>query len=87
MVESIVMKVTVKLFASFREAAATPQREFEVEPGTTIEQLWGEIVEQHPRLAPLSRSAGYALNGRYTQAATLLTEGDIVAFLPPVSGG
>jgi molybdopterin converting factor subunit 1 len=81
------MKVTVKLFASFREAAGTPHSVVEVEQGTTVGQLWGDLVEQHPRLVPLSRSAGFALNGRYTQPDTHLSDGDVVAFLPPVSGG
>ena len=81
------MKVTVKLFASFREAAGAPQSVIEVAPGTTISQVWGELVEAHPRLRPLSRSAAFALNGRYTREDEALHDGDTVAFLPPVSGG
>jgi molybdopterin converting factor subunit 1 len=81
------MKITVKMFASFREYTGMPQSLVEVEPGTTVGQLWETLVEAHPRLVPLSRSAGFALNGRYTRADDTLNEGDVVAFLPPVSGG
>lgn len=81
------MKVTVKLFASFREATGLGQTMVEVEPGTTVADLWEKFVREQPRLAPLSRTAGMALNGRYAQAHTRLSEGDVVAFLPPVSGG
>jgi molybdopterin converting factor subunit 1 len=81
------VKVTVKLFASFREAAGTAQSSVEIAPDTTIAQLWGELVEAHPRLRTLSGSAAFALNGRYTPGDTALGDGDVVAFLPPVSGG
>jgi molybdopterin converting factor subunit 1 len=81
------MKVTVKMFASFREYTGMPQSVVEVAPGTTVGQLWGTLVEAHPRLVPLSRSAGFALNGRYTRPDNVLSDGDTIAFLPPVSGG
>ena len=81
------MKVTVKLFASFREAVGAPESAVEIASGTTIAQLWGELVDTHPRLRPLSDSAAFALNGRYTPGDTALGDGDVVAFLPPVSGG
>ena len=90
MVESGVnntITITIRLFASYREAAGLSEAAIEVAPGTTAAALWQDLVEKHPRLAPLSRSAGVALNGRYTQPTTVLAEGDVVAFLPPVSGG
>ena len=64
-----------------------PESLVEVAPGTTVGQLWGTLVEKHPRLVPLSASARFALNGRYTRDDDTLKEGDVVAFLPPVSGG
>ncbi len=81
------MKITIKLFASYREAAGLSEAAIEITSGTTAAELWQEIVATHPRLSPLSRGAGMALNGRYTQPTTVLTEGDVVAYLPPVSGG
>lgn len=81
------MKVTVKLFASFREAMGQAERSVEVEPGTTVGQLWSTLVGESPRLAPLSGSAAFAINKRYSRATAPLHEGDEVAFLPPVSGG
>src|SRR5215203_3757921 len=82
-----IMKITIKLFASFREAAGLTEAAVEIAPGMTVAEVWQGILEQHPRLAPLSRSAGMAVNGRYIQPSTVLAEGDVVAFLPPVSGG
>lgn len=81
------MKVTVKLFASFREAAGEAQRQVDVAPGTTVGQLWASLVEESPRLAPLSGSAAFAVNRLYARPDASLSDGDEVAFLPPVSGG
>lgn len=81
------MKVTVKMFASFREYTGMPQNVIEVAQGKTVGELWADLVEEHPRLQPLSNSAAFALNGRYSRADDPLSDGDVVAFLPPVSGG
>ena len=81
------MKVTVKLFASFKEASGAPLSVLEVAPGTTVGSLWQTLLEQYPGLVPLGHSVGYAINGRYTQPSASLSDGDVVAFLPPVSGG
>ncbi len=81
------MKITVRLFASFREATGASQSVVDINTGSTISQVWGELVARYPRLAPMSRSAAFAVNGEYTRSDATLHEGDEVAFLPPVSGG
>jgi molybdopterin converting factor subunit 1 len=81
------MNVTVRLFASFREAAGETERRFEVAPGATVGSLWEDVIRAYPRLAPLSRIAAFAVNMEYARPGDALTEGDEVAFLPPVSGG
>ena len=81
------MRVTVKLFASFREATGQAERTLEVTPGTTVGQLWSNLVHESPRLAPLSDSAAFAVNKQYSRSDAALRDGDEVAFLPPVSGG
>jgi MoaD family protein len=81
------MKITVKLFASFREAVGKSESVTQVEPGTTIAQLWDTLQSQYPPLKPLGTVSAFALNGRYTPPATPLSDGDVVAFIPPVSGG
>lgn len=81
------MKVTVRLFASFREAVGTSESTTYVGPGTTVAQLWDALQTEYPPLKPLGRVSAFAVNGRYATPATQLAEGDVVAFIPPVSGG
>lgn len=81
------MKVTIRLFASFREVAGKSEDVLEVPPGTTVGQLWTKLQEDHPRLRPWGGVSAFALNGTYTRPAAPLSNGDEVAFIPPVSGG
>lgn len=81
------LKVTIRLFATFREAAGKSESITQVEPGTTVAQLWDALQSEYPRLRPLGGISAFAVNGTYAHPATRLSEGDEVAFIPPVSGG
>jgi sulfur-carrier protein len=81
------MKVKILLFASFRETVGASQSTLEVEPGSRLIDVWNALVAQHPRLAPHRGTAAYAVNGTYAKPDERVSEGDEVAFLPPVSGG
>ena len=81
------MKVRILLFASFREAAGTSQSTVEVEHDARVSDVWERLVAQYPPLAPHSGTAAYAVNGTYAKSGERVSEGDEVAFLPPVSGG
>ena len=79
--------MTVKLFARLRDIAGTPELARHVGPGATIRSLWQELVADFPELAPYERAISSALNADYARMDQALSEGDEVAFLPPVSGG
>lgn len=81
------MKVTVRLFASFREATGASESVALVEPGTTVAQLWEALQNDYPKLKPWANVPMFAVNESYARPATQLAEGDVVAFIPPVSGG
>lgn len=79
------MKVTVRCFASVREALGDDRLEIEIPEGSTIDDLFRVLVERSPELEklPLVR----AVNRAYADGETALNEGDEVAFVPPISGG
>lgn len=81
------MKVKILLFASYREASGLSQGTLDVEADATLADVWDGLVAEHPRLAPHSGTAAYAINGTYAKPNEKVSEGDEVAFLPPVSGG
>jgi len=79
------MRVHVKFFAIFREMAGIKTEWIEIAEGTTIEGLWKQYAERSPRLGNIR--AAYAQNQRLVKPDQVLSDGDEVGFLPPVSGG
>src|SRR4029078_11347033 len=76
------MQVRIRLFAGLRERAGTGTRTLDLTDGATLGDVW-------PALELGDEPAGllYAVNKRYAELATALTDGDEVAVIPPVSGG
>jgi molybdopterin synthase catalytic subunit len=71
--------VTVRLFAGLRERAGWSQREVEAD---RVGEVWATLgLGEEP--------AGllYAVNREYAPADQELADGDVVAVIPPVSGG
>lgn len=79
--------VRVRLFAVQRELAGTRDETFELPDGADVEAAWAALVRRHPVLAPGRASLRFARNGDYAEPATVLTDGDEVVMIPPVSGG
>jgi sulfur-carrier protein len=85
------MHVTLKYFASLREALGKSTEVFAV-PATvaTVGQLRQHLVAQGaPYAEPLAagRAVRAALNQTVCDDAQVLVEGAEVAFFPPVTGG
>ena len=78
--------IKVLLFGAAADRAGT--RETQVPTGeTTLEELWLLLAERHPGLSPMRDTLAFAVNGEYARGDTLISPGDEVAVLPPVSGG
>ena len=79
--------MTVKLFARLRDIAGSSELARDVTPGATIGSVWRELANEYPELANYERSISSAVNADYAKMDRVLSDGDEVAFLPPVSGG
>jgi molybdopterin converting factor small subunit len=80
------MTVTVRLFASLREAAGTDRLTMRLPVGTPVGALWSHLPEHVGRGGPPD-AIRYALNHVWTPPGTTLRDGDEVALVLPVSGG
>src|SRR5262245_21811616 len=81
------MKVQVRLFARYREAAGRDRIELEIPEGGTAEAAWEAISHRFPILGPYRPFTLFALRDDYVQADHTLREGDELCLFPPVSGG
>jgi molybdopterin converting factor subunit 1 len=81
------MRVTVRLFARLRDLAGTSEAHVELPDGATARALWATLVAQHTEFERYGSSVSTAVNEEYAQMDRTLSDGDEVAFLPPVSGG
>ena len=79
------LRVTLRCFAAVRDTLGVDQLLVEVAPGTTAQGLRELLGEQHPAL--LRVPVAFAVNQDYARAETVLSDGDEVAFIPPISGG
>ena len=83
------MKITVKYFASIREAIGQGSELHETS-ATTLAILRDELLAaspQHASSLARGRAVRMALNQVMSNESALLTDGCEVAFFPPVTGG
>jgi molybdopterin converting factor subunit 1 len=81
------MRITVRVFARLRELAGAGELVRDVAPGTSVADVWRALQHEFPGMAPYARSVSAAVNAEFARMDTRLSDGDEVAFLPPVSGG
>lgn len=80
------MLIEARCFASLRELAAD-RTDLELDDGSRLADAWAVMVGRFPALAAHQPYVRPVRNGAYAGWNDRLTDGDRVAFLPPVSGG
>jgi molybdopterin synthase sulfur carrier subunit len=81
------MRVTVRLFARLRDLVGSGDLVRDVPAPATVQTIWKALVAEFPGLAQYERSMSVAVNADYSRMSASVSDGDEVAFLPPVSGG
>lgn len=78
------MQITVRYFAALREEKGREQESVGVEDGTDVSGLYQQLFAA----SPLSKlRVMFAVNQDYVGAGHALSDGDEVAFIPPLGGG
>jgi len=83
----LAVRVTALLFARLREQAGGERFDLELPAGATVASAYDHLRSRHPRLEPGRDIVRPALNQVFADWDDALTDGDEVAFVPPVSGG
>ena len=81
------MQVVVKLFGSLREAARLEEMRLTVPEGALLRDVRDLLAQQYPLFGELGDRLAASVNFDVSPLETPLSDGDEVAFLPPVAGG
>jgi sulfur-carrier protein len=81
------MTVTVRVFARLREIVGASEMRRPIGAGWTVRNVWRALAHEYPPLAEFEPSISAAVNAEYARMESPVSDGDEVAFLPPVSGG
>jgi molybdopterin synthase catalytic subunit/molybdopterin converting factor small subunit len=80
------MRITARTFASLRELSVD-RCELSLDDGASVDDAWAALAATYPALDPQRPYVRAARNGMYVAWDEPVADGDVVAFLPPVSGG
>ena len=81
------MKITLRLFASYRERVGRGSLELVLPAGATVGEIARKVVEHYPGIIADPSKLVIAVNQEYQDHAYELSDGDEAALIPPVSGG
>jgi molybdopterin synthase catalytic subunit len=81
------VKVRVRLFARYREAAGQERLEVDLPEGGTVESAWQAVTARHPQLSIFRPYTLFAVGHDYVVPEHPLRSGDELCLFPPVSGG
>jgi molybdopterin synthase catalytic subunit len=81
------MRINVRLFAGLRELVGEREVSLELEDGATVSVMNDRLVKQYPAVARYLPTLVCAVDEEYVPNEYRLRDGDLVALIPPVSGG
>ncbi|OLC69106.1 MAG: molybdopterin converting factor subunit 1, partial [Actinobacteria bacterium 13_1_40CM_4_65_12] len=84
---AMAIAVRTRLFARLREQAGTDAETVEVRPGSTVDEVYDALQKAHAGLEANRESVRVAVNQEFADWDAIVSDGDEVAFIPPVSGG
>lgn len=81
------MQIEVLFFASARAAAGCDRTGLDLVAGATVAAARDQLIQLYPSIAPGSSTLRFAVNEEFASLESVLSDGDTLALIPPVSGG
>ncbi len=85
--ELVKQSLSIKLFASIRQAMNSDEIKINIDNGITVLQMKQIIFETFPNLKKLNIPFFVAINHKYSKDSDVIDTNDEIALLPHVSGG
>jgi sulfur-carrier protein len=82
------VKLVILYFAALRDLLGLGEEHIELPaPSARVQDLAHYLSQRHPALVPHLGSVRFAVNETFVDLAAPLASGDVVAVIPPVTGG
>ncbi|HEY6270933.1 MAG TPA: molybdenum cofactor biosynthesis protein MoaE [Terriglobales bacterium] len=81
------MRVRVLLFGQLKDILGRREDSLELEPGSRLSAVTAHYAKQFPQFQTMAGFIACSVNQEYADGSAVLSEGDEVGLLPPVSGG
>jgi molybdopterin synthase catalytic subunit len=81
------MSCKIRFFAGVAEAIGHREYRIELPAATTIGELLDNLQREFPQAADLLARSFFSINQEYVDASAVVSDGDEIAVIPPVSGG
>ncbi len=81
------MRVKVLFFGVLKDIVGASEEQLTLSDGARLGTVFEHYAGRFPRLGQMSSSIVLARNHEFSEASAGVSDGDEVAFLPPVSGG
>lgn len=81
------LKNSIHLFASLKERVGKSQISIEVNQPATVADLLDEVTRLYPEIQPYLKTTLISVNREFASRSQPISQGDEIAFFPPVSGG
>lgn len=81
------MRIQVLFFGQLKDIVGQAGGDLELAAGSSVGTVFDHYASQYPRLREMSASIAIAQNHEFAQRDAVLSDGDEIALMPPVSGG
>jgi len=81
------LKIKVLYFSSLKDRLKKSSEEIDINKPMSVKQFLKLLKEKHPEVSQSLDSVMVAVNEEYVDTNYTLKDGDVLAFIPPVSGG
>jgi molybdopterin converting factor subunit 1 len=80
-------KIRVRMFAILREAVGKKEIIITLPRGSTVRIMKKRLLQEHPSLISFNSQFIISVNHKAVSEDTIISTKDVIAVLPPVSGG
>ncbi len=81
------MRIKILYFSSIKDKIGKKEEELELKEQIPVSKLIDILKEKYPHISEYFNRVMIAVNEDYVEENYLLREGDVIAIIPPVSGG